>query len=178
MKAVFLDRDGVIVRTLVRDGLPFAVSKASEMEIELEAREALEALRDLGFLLFVVSNQPEVARGALLQSELEAMNRALLAALPLDGIYICPHENADGCSCRKPLPGLILRAASDRAIDLAKSYMVGDRWRDVDAGRAAGCRTVWIDRGYRERLPSLPPHASVASLTEAVRWIESESAGE
>ena len=91
--------------------------------------------------------------------------------MPLDEFLVCPHDDRDACDCRKPTPGLLLEAQARHGIDLRRSFLVGDRWRDVDAGRAAGCRTVFLDYGYRERGPSAPPDARVASLAEAVDWI-------
>jgi D-glycero-D-manno-heptose 1,7-bisphosphate phosphatase len=101
----------------------------------------------------------------------EAIHGTLSAALPLDAFFVCYHDDADACACRKPLPGLLQMAAADHGIDLAGSYMIGDRWRDVDAGAAAGCRTVLIDRSYDERAPAHAPDARAGSLTDAVDWI-------
>ena len=170
-RAVFLDRDGVLTRPLVRDGRPYAPMSAAEMEIEPEAPEALASLRRAGFLLIVASNQPDVARGTLAREDVDAMHRALAGTLPLDDIFVCCHDDADACDCRKPRPGMLIEAARKYGIELTASFLIGDRWRDIDAGRAAGCRTVWIDRGYGERQPAHPPDVSVASLAEAVRWI-------
>ncbi len=148
--AVFLDRDGVINEALVRDGRPYAPTSLAELRILPEVPAACSRLRDLGFALFVVTNQPEVARGTLDWATLQMMHDRLRDELPLDGIYLCPHDDSDGCQCRKPAPGLILRAAAENGVDLSGSFMVGDRWRDVEAGRRAGCRTVFVDRGYQE----------------------------
>ena len=145
-RAVFLDRDGVLTRSIVRDGKPYAPASPAELEIEEDAPAALAALKRLGFLLLVVTNQPDVARGALPPAALEEMHAALRAALPLDGIYVCPHDDGDNCRCRKPRPGMLEDAAREHGIDLARSVMVGDRWRDVDAGHHAGCATVLIDQ--------------------------------
>jgi D-glycero-D-manno-heptose 1,7-bisphosphate phosphatase len=100
-----------------------------------------------------------------------AINAALLAALPLDDILVCSHDDLDGCACRKPSPGLLIRAAATHAIDLPSSFMIGDRWKDIDAGRRAGCATILIDHGYAERGPAGPPDRTVRSLGEAVEWI-------
>jgi len=170
-RAVFLDRDGVLTRALVRDGKPFAPATLAEMEIEPEAPAALARLKAAGFLLVVVTNQPDVARGTARREEVEAMHAVLRAALPLDACFVCYHDDADGCICRKPLPGLLIQAAAGHAIDLARSFLIGDRWRDIDAGAAAGCRAILIDRSYRERPPEHAPDAAVDTLTEAVDWI-------
>jgi transaldolase len=128
-------------------------------------------LKNSGFLLIVVSNQPEVARGRVPLETVERMHDRLRAALPLDDILVCLHDGEDNCACRKPHPGLLLEAQRRYCLDLSRSFLVGDRWRDVDAGNAAGAKTVLIERGYLERSPSTPPSARVNSLPEAVNWI-------
>ncbi|HUA57233.1 MAG TPA: HAD family hydrolase [Verrucomicrobiae bacterium] len=171
MKAVFLDRDGVLNRAVIRDGKPYPPADVGELEIVPDAAEALAALKDSGFLLFVVTNQPDIARGKQTWLMLDAIHAEMAAGLPIDGFYVCPHDDPDGCGCRKPKPGLLQQAASEHAISLADSYMIGDRWRDVEAGRRAGCRTIWLDFGYRERGPDISPDATLDSLTEAAAWI-------
>ncbi len=170
-RAVFLDRDGVLNRAIVRDGKPFSPASLAELEILPEAAACLAELKRLGYLLVVVTNQPEVGRGTLAPGTLEEMHAALRAQLPLDDILCCFHDDAAGCECRKPRPGLLLEAARRYGIDLAGSFLIGDRWRDIEAGAAAGCRTVWIDYGYRERAPGVEADARVESLGEAVWWI-------
>jgi D-glycero-D-manno-heptose 1,7-bisphosphate phosphatase len=101
----------------------------------------------------------------------ESIHRVLASSLPIDGIFVCYHDDADGCACRKPLPGLLLEAQRQHNLDLSRSFFVGDRWRDIDAGHSAGCKTVLIDYGYRERPPAQPPEATVRSLREAADWI-------
>jgi D-glycero-D-manno-heptose 1,7-bisphosphate phosphatase len=170
-RAVFLDRDGVLTRALVRDGKPYAPATLAEMEIDPAAPAAMARLKAAGFLLIVVTNQPDVARGTTRREAVEAMHALLRADLPLDACCVCYHDDVDGCICRKPLPGLLIQAAAGHAIDLDRSFMIGDRWRDIDAGAAAGCRTILIDRGYRERAPEHSPDVRVDTLTEAVDWI-------
>jgi D-glycero-D-manno-heptose 1,7-bisphosphate phosphatase len=170
-RAVFLDRDGVLTRALVRDGKAYAPVTPAEMEIDPDAPAALARLKAAGFLLVVITNQPDVARGITRRQDVETMHATLLAALPLDAFFVCYHDNADACACRKPQPGMLLQAAIAHAIDLAQSFMIGDRWRDIDAGASAGCRTIWIDRGYRERAPNHMPDTRVDSLRAAADWI-------
>jgi D-glycero-D-manno-heptose 1,7-bisphosphate phosphatase len=177
-RAVFLDRDGVLNEPVVRDGKPYPPANASELTVTAGAAAALGRLRDAGFLLIVVTNQPDIARGTTSRATVDAINQALGHALPLDAFYICPHDDAEHCACRKPLPGLLLEAARDFQVDPAHSFMVGDRWRDIDAGAAAGCRTVLIDRGYRERPPVHPPDYRTATLPEAAAAILSERTGD
>ena len=172
-RAVFLDRDGVINRAMVRDGRPFPPASLSELEIPGGVPEALERLSGAGYLLIVVTNQPDVARGTIPREAVESMNALLQATLPLTEIRVCYHDSGDGCACRKPGPGMILEAAREHDIDLPESFLVGDRWRDVEAGARAGCRTVFIDRGYREKQPDRWD-ARVASLPEAADVILGE----
>ena len=170
-RAVFLDRDGVLNRAVVREGKPYPPGNLDELEVMAGAREALESLVAAGFLLLVVTNQPDVARGTQGRPEVEAIHAALSKALPVDGFYVCYHDDAVGCECRKPKAGLMVQAAAEHGIELGASFMIGDRWRDVEAGQRAGCRTVWIDYGYAERGPEKPADARVGSLGEAVAWI-------
>lgn len=168
--AVFLDRDGVLIRAIVRDGKPYPPASLTELEILPGVAEACTTLHKAGFLLIVVTNQPDVARGTQRQEVVEAMNQALRYHLPLDDIRACYHDDADHCSCRKPEPGVLLQAAQEWNIDLSASFMVGDRWKDIAAGRRAGCRTIFVDYHYAERRPYHPDHR-VGSLLEAVDWI-------
>jgi D-glycero-D-manno-heptose 1,7-bisphosphate phosphatase len=168
--AVFLDRDGVLNRALVREGKPYPPHSLHELEILPGVRQAASRLHQAGFLLIVVTNQPDVARGEQERSAVEAINEVLRAELPLDDIRVCYHDSADRCACRKPSPGLLIEAAADWAIDLTASYMVGDRWKDVEAGRRAGCRAVFIDYGYAEPSP-VGPDWVAGSLSEATDWI-------
>lgn len=169
-RAVFLDRDGVINAALVRDGKPYPPPSVGQVEILPGVSAALRDLRAAGFDLVVVTNQPDVRRGTQTRETVEAIHDRLRSVLPLDAIYSCFHDDADHCACRKPAPGLLFDAARDRAIDLTASFMVGDRWRDIEAGSAAGCRTVFVDHGYDERRPATFD-LRVTSLAEAAPWI-------
>lgn len=152
-RAVFFDRDGVLNRAVVRDGKPYPPAGADAVEIEAGAVDAVQRLKDAGFVLIVVTNQPDVARGAATTAGVEEINARLAQYMPIDRFIMCYHDNADGCACRKPAPGMLLAGAREFGVDLAASYMIGDRWRDIEAGRRAGCRTIFIDRGYAERRP-------------------------
>ena len=167
---MFLDRDGVLNRAVVREGRPYPPASAANVEIPEGARAALEALRAAGFVLIVVSNQPDVARGATTRAEVEAINAVLHRSLPLDRFIMCYHDGKDRCACRKPLPGMLRDGAREFDVDLAASYMIGDRWRDVEAGAAAGCVTVFLDFGYDERQPVAVDYR-VNSLADAARVI-------
>jgi transaldolase len=169
-RAVFLDRDGVLNAPLIVNGMPHSPAHTGELRLMPGAVEGCHALRDAGYLLLVVSNQPNVARGTTSREAVDALNEQLRRLLPLDGVYVCPHDDADQCDCRKPAPGLLRRAAQEWNVDLPRSFMVGDRWKDVEAGTVAGCTTVFIDNNYAEKPPSTAD-ATVANLAEAATWI-------
>lgn len=171
MKAVFLDRDGVLNEPVVRGGRPYPPQRIEDLKVFPDAAAALGRLKEAGFLLLVVTNQPDVARGSQSRAAVEALHAALAAQLPIDDFFVCWHDDPDHCSCRKPRPGLLLQAAERYAVDLPASFLIGDRWRDIDAGAAAGCRTVFIDRRYRERSPSADPDFRTFSLAAAAAWI-------
>ena len=154
--AVFLDRDGVLVEATVRDGVPQSARSLADFQILPGVAEACERLHQAGFALIVVTNQPDVARGILTAEAVEEMHRELRERLPLDDIAVCFHDDADGCDCRKPRPGMLLAAAERWGVDLAASFLVGDRWRDVEAARRAGCAAIFVDRGYAETIASEP----------------------
>lgn len=168
--AVFLDRDGVLNRVRMKGDTPLPPEGLGDLEILPDVPEALLSLREAGFRLVVVTNQPDVARGTTPRETVEAINRHLLSHLALDSIEVCYHDDADQCACRKPRPGMLIGAAKRYDIDVSSSYMVGDRWRDIEAGRQAGCSTVLVGEGYREGLRS-EPDKKVGSLPEAAEWI-------
>jgi D-glycero-D-manno-heptose 1,7-bisphosphate phosphatase len=172
--AVFLDRDGVLNRAILEKGHAHPPATLDEVEILPGVPEALQALKARGYWLIVVTNQPDVARGRQSRAVVEDINALLQESLPLDQILVCYHDDADGCECRKPRPGLLLRAAEQHGIDLARSYMVGDRWRDIEAGQRAGCKTILIDYGYSEPATAQPDHVA-KSLSLAVEWILQQS---
>jgi D-sedoheptulose 7-phosphate isomerase len=173
--AVFLDRDGVLNRAVVRDGKPLPPASLAEMELLPSVASALHDLKAHGFALYVGTNQPDVARGNQTRETIEAMHKSLAASLPIDDIFVCYHDDTDNCECRKPKPGLLFEAQRKYNLDLARSFVVGDRWRDIDAGHNAGCTTILIDYGYRERKPEKAPEATVRSLREAADWILNSS---
>jgi len=173
-RAAFLDRDGVINRAIVRNGKPYSPTRVEEVQILPGVPEALALLKQAKFRLLVVTNQPDIARGTARSSAVDAITDFLMRKLPIDRIYVCPHDASDACACRKPRPGLLLKGADDFAIDLRASFMIGDRWRDIEAGHAVGCETFFIDYGYDERRPDAPDHL-VASLAEAASIILSNS---
>ena len=172
-RAIFLDRDGVINRAEVRDGKPYPPTNLAVMELLPGVTSALQALHAAGWMLIVVTNQPDVARGTTPRAVVEAINLYLKERLPIEEFRTCYHDSGDGCDCRKPLPGALLAAAREHNIDLKCSFMVGDRWRDVEAGQRAGCKTVFIDYDYAEKQPVSFDYR-VKSLQEAATIIIGE----
>lgn len=168
--AVFLDRDGTLNASVVRDGRPYPPATPDEVTLLPGVAEACAELTAAGLPLVVVTNQPDIARGTTDRATVDAINARLADLVAVDEIVVCPHDDADGCACRKPKPGMLLHAAQRRGIDLARSVTVGDRWRDVEAGRSAGTRTVFIDQGYDERRPE-HPDLTVGALKESIPWI-------
>jgi len=174
VRAVFLDRDGVINRPIVRAGRPYPPASLSQLEIFPDVPQALRSLKSAGYRLVVVTNQPDVARGTMPKAIVDAIHAQLESTLALDAVLACVHDDADRCECRKPLPGLITGASRELNIDCTTSYMVGDRWRDIEAGRRAGCKTFFIDRAYEES-PPVSYDFRVGSLLEAAEIILGES---
>lgn len=152
-RAVFLDRDGVLNRAVVVDGRPYPPICLAELELLPNVDLACRRLAESGALLICVTNQPDVARGTQSAAEVKSINDWLRMTLGLFEVRACFHDERDGCFCRKPRPGMLIEAARQHGIDLAGSIMVGDRWRDIEAGRNAGCRTVFLNYEYNERQP-------------------------
>ena len=169
-RAVFLDRDGVINRCEVRNGKPYSPRCLDDFRLLPGAAAAVQALKNAGLLVIVVTNQPDIGNGLVGVHIVESMHDRLRRRLAIDDIKMCPHRQDAGCDCRKPKPGMLLEAARRWQIDLDKSFIVGDRWTDVVAGQAVGCYTIFIDRGYQEpRLAT--PNNSTKSLRSAARLI-------
>jgi D-glycero-D-manno-heptose 1,7-bisphosphate phosphatase len=171
-RAVFLDRDGVLNVPEIRDGLPYPPCTVADFRLYPDAAAGCALLRDAGFLLVLVTNQPDVGRGTQSMDVIEHMHAMLRETIALDHIEVCPaaDDHAPDAARRKPAPGMVLDAARALGIDLARSYLIGDRWRDIDCGHAAGCTTLFLDRGYREKLRQAPHHRA-ASLLDAARLI-------
>lgn len=180
-KAVFLDRDGVINQCKVIDGKPYAPLSLEEFIVLPGVSDACQKLKRAGFVLVVATNQPDVGRGTLKQEIVEQIHTHMCAQLPIDRVEVCYHpgRGESDCDCRKPKPGLLLRAARELSIDLRTSWMVGDRWRDIDCGHAAGCRTVFIDYQYDEALKQQPDYRAknLLEATELILNLEIRSSG-
>lgn len=149
-RAVFLDRDGVINKVIMKDGRPFSPRSVKEFEFNEDVNEVLTEFREKGFLNIIFTNQPDISRQLMKRATLEKMHSLILNVLPVDDIFVCPHDNSDSCECRKPKPGLLFEAAEKWDVDLEKSYVIGDQYKDVDAGKAAGCTTIIIDYPYNK----------------------------
>jgi D-glycero-D-manno-heptose 1,7-bisphosphate phosphatase len=173
--AVFLDRDGVINRAVVRAGKPYPPASLNEFVLLDGVEEACHLLKTAGFLLVVVTNQPDVGRGSQSREAVEEMHAVMCQRLHLDRVEVCfDADDSTGSNRRKPKPGMLLDASRELNIDLGKSIMIGDRWRDIDCGHAAGCTTIFIDYSYEERLRAEPDMRAV-SLLDAARLIVSGS---
>jgi len=169
-RAVFLDRDGVINRCEVRNGKPYAPRRLEDFRLLPGAKNAVRTLKRARFHVIVVTNQPDIGHGLTSKITVEAMHQWLKRHLQPDDIKMCPHRQDENCACRKPKPGMLLEAARQWKLDLANSFMVGDRCGDVIAGNRAGCYTIFINRGYREgKCPK--PDRMINSLAAAVRLI-------
>jgi D-glycero-D-manno-heptose 1,7-bisphosphate phosphatase len=171
MRAVFLDRDGVLNECRVIDGKPFPPESTKTFRVVPQAFEACRKLKEAGFTLVVVTNQPDVGRGTQTFEEVDAMHEILRATLPIDVIKVCTHGHDGECECRKPKPGMLFDSAKELTIDLSKSYMVGDRWKDIDCGHACGCTTLFIDYEYTGERLRQQPDAIVRDIGEAADWI-------
>lgn len=172
-RVVFLDRDGVLNHTKVRNGKPYAPTTFEDFKILPGAFKALNSLKKIGFALAVVTNQPDVGNGKVKKEIVQQMNAELLSKLPINTVEVCYHAQTEGCQCRKPKPGMIFAAAADLQADLPNSYMIGDRWSDISAGKAASCTTILIDNNYSEKLID-QPDIIVTSLIAAVDTIISQ----
>jgi D-glycero-D-manno-heptose 1,7-bisphosphate phosphatase len=165
-RAVFLDRDGVINANVQRDGKPVAPTTLAEFRILPGVEDAIRRLKEAGFLIVIATNQPDLRTGRTPQSEVDAMHAEIRRRVPVDAIKVCAHIDSDECDCRKPKPGMLLEAARELNIDLPSSFMVGDRWKDIAAGQAAGCLTFLVEYGYEQRNP-IKADTIVLSLPEA-----------
>jgi D-glycero-D-manno-heptose 1,7-bisphosphate phosphatase len=169
-RAVFLDRDGVLNRVFLRDGVSHPPSDEKQFELLPGVVDAVRHLHATGFRLVVVTNQPDVARGIQTRAVVEAMHARLRRELPMLDVLTCFHDDSDNCPCRKPKPGMLLEAARRWRLDLERSFLVGDRWRDVLAGLAAGCRAILVETPYSGK-DRCRPDWCVRDLAEAAQWI-------
>lgn len=176
-RAAFLDRDGVLAVPEFRDGRSYAVRRLADFRLYDDAADSVRALDAAGWAVIVATNQPDIGNGLVAESEVAAMHDVLRRAMPLAAVETCPHPREAGCGCRKPKPGMLTRAAERLGLDLSASVMVGDRASDIAAGAAAGCRTVFVDRGY-DRPAGAPPDHVADGIAAAARWILSRLPGQ
>jgi D-glycero-D-manno-heptose 1,7-bisphosphate phosphatase len=152
-RAVFLDRDGTLNHLVPRlDGTLASPRSLAEFKLINGIARQVERIHKAGFMAILATNQPDVARGFLDARVLESMHEELMKQAPLDGIMVCPHDDPDDCTCRKPRPGLLIQAAERWGIDLAQSFMVGDSWKDMEAARAAGVKDILINAPYNQEV--------------------------
>lgn len=170
-KAVFLDRDGIINHTIIRQGKARAPYSMDEFRFIEGSKDAIELLKHNGFLLIVVTNQPDVSRGWVERAQVDLVNSHVRNYLPVDDIKACFHDNQDNCPCRKPKPGMLLEAALERDIDLGASFMIGDRYSDAKAGQSAGCKSILVGPGDSEAQGDISPDFHCDTLMAAVDWI-------
>ena len=168
--AVFLDRDGVVNLAYTRGGKPYPPKDLSQLVILPDVEESVKQLTKYGFVIVVVTNQPDISNGNSSYEIVNALHKEISSLTGIENFYVCPHVDSDYCKCRKPKPGLLLKAAEDLNLDVRKSYMVGDRWRDVGAGQSAGCKNFFIDHNYSEKRP-VEPFVTVSSLLQATEII-------
>ena len=168
--AVFLDRDGVLSRTNVINGKSYAPRTISEFKLLPGVKKSVDKLKEVGYLVIVVTNQPDIGNGLINENIVEMMHKKLSKKTNITKIYVCPHKQQENCVCRKPNPGMLLEAAFEFGIDLGKSFMVGDRASDIEAGVKAGCSAIFLNRHYSEPLPQ-KQICTVSSLLKAVDYI-------
>jgi D-glycero-D-manno-heptose 1,7-bisphosphate phosphatase len=173
-KAIFIDRDGVINQLVSRDGGMYSPRLVTDFQIFPSVPNAIKQIGGDGYLVVVVTNQPDISRGLLKPNVLDEMHQLLRAVCQVDAIYVCPHDNSDNCLCRKPLPGMLLQATTDLSIDLNNSWMIGDRATDMQAGNAVGLSNIFIASGQEQRSELIPEKGIVASFItflEAIQFI-------
>jgi len=169
-RAVFLDRDGVINKAITIDGKGYAPRLLKDFKIFPKVKNDVIKLKKRGFKVFVITNQPDIGNKLIKKKTLNEMHSFLKAKVPIDKIYFCPHTKNDRCKCRKPKPGMIIKASNESKIYLKESYVVGDRKIDIDAGLKAGCKTIFVNNNYYEKKPT-KQEKTVKSLHAAVKYI-------
>ena len=179
---VFLERDGILNLPRVERGHQVTTLSLDDFRPNFAARAPLLALKKAGFALLATTNQPGLARGYLMRRELDRMHDLLLRQLPLDDVFVCPHDEADDCNCRKPQPGLFTEAAFKWHLDLERSFVISDKWPDAQAANLVGATSLllqspWISNGHHDfvlaDLPSavariLQPHVAPLLLMDQV----------
>lgn len=168
-KAVFLDRDGVVNKAIVIAGMPYPPKSIDELQILPGVRDGIAQLMQNHFKVFIVTNQPDVARGTVLLQNVQVINTFLAKELSIEKVYCCFHDGIENCSCRKPKPGMIFEAAEEWGLDLSNSFLIGDRWRDIEAAHNAGLTSILIDYDYNEK--KVKPNYTCTDFKSAVDFI-------
>ena len=169
-KCIFLDRDGVINKPIIIDNKPYSPRNKYQFELLPNIEKYLKKIHSLGFLTIIITNQPDISTNHINENLLNEFHDIIKNKMPITDIYVCKYIDTDDCYCRKPKPGLILTAAKKYKINLKKSYFIGDRWKDIDAANKAGCHSIFIDYGYKEKLKTTPIN-NVKSVKEAFEII-------
>ena len=162
--ALFCDRDGVLIEAVTIDGKPKAIETLSEIRYCFGVEAAIKRIKR-EMPVFMITNQPEISRGSISKQSVDSINNKILHDLSLTAIFMCPHDDKDECGCRKPKIGLLEMAAQEFQIDLSRSFMIGDRWRDIACAHAGGLKAFFIDRNYDEQHPD-PPFFSINHMAE------------
>lgn len=173
VKAVFLDRDGILNNSIIVDGIPYPPKSLDDLIIPEGVNEGLKQLSQHGYVLIIITNQPDVARGKTKIEVVNSINNHLQKKLLIDDVFCCIHDDSDNCNCRKPKPGMIMDAIKKWNIDIASSYMVGDRWKDIETGKNAGLKTILINCGYNEKY--VEPDYSCINFNEVTQIILSNN---
>ena len=169
--AIFLDRDGVVNYSIICEKKPYAPLNLNELKIIPEIKSVINTFKQRQFKVFVITNQPDVARGKVKKEEVEKINASIQSQLSIDEIFTCYHDNQDHCECRKPKPGAFIALSQKYNIDLTKSIMVGDRAKDIEAAKNANCPSVFIDYGYNEIKP-LDQNYTINGISELLSCLE------
>jgi D-glycero-D-manno-heptose 1,7-bisphosphate phosphatase len=170
VEAVFLDRDGVLNRGFVKDGKSYAPRSIKEFRLLPYAAVSVKKLREAGYLVIVVTNQPDINNGLITRETVDEMHLKLKNKTLVNDIFLCPHSRKENCNCRKPKSGMLIEASQKYNINLKKSFMIGDRASDIAAGIEAGCRTIFINRRYNETAP-LNQEITFFSIKSATNYI-------
>ena len=172
-KAIFFDRDGVLVTSIIKNRKPFAVKKVADFKIYKNASNLINKVVNKGYKIFIITNQPDVEKSSITLKVLNKMHKKLSKKIKVDKIFTCIHKPETNCKCRKPSPFMIKKATKIYNINLKKSFVIGDRKSDIESGFKAGCKTIFIDRNYKEKKPSKQNY-TVKNLSSAIRCIEND----
>jgi D-glycero-D-manno-heptose 1,7-bisphosphate phosphatase len=172
-RAVFLDRDGVLNEVLERHGQPASPRSLDQFRMVGDI-DAVNRLHAAGYLVFIITNQPDIARGHVSGAQVERMLAEIRRRIHVDDVRVCPHEDGDACACRKPKPGMILDLARHWHVHLRDSWVIGDTWRDMGAAEAAGTHSILLQCPYNAGVAA---DATVTGLTEAVDRVLSQEEG-